>query len=163
MAVEKNRILVASLESQLNLLKKCLENPDAAQWRQLGKITQAFNLWLERARPLIPCASRLIALRVAQISEELSPNKPSEKAVRQLMNLLNEAEHHLANPQSPIQVIDLERDERFLLLGEDPCQAGSEVALTQGRIGLPFDMVEIPMPFQPEGISSTAFRFIIPN
>jgi len=163
MAVEKNRILMASLESQLNLLKRRLETPDASHWRQLGKMTQDFNLWLERARPLIPCAARLISLRVEQISEQLDPETPSEKSVRQLMNLLNEAGRHLTHPQTPIQVIDLERDERSFLLGEGQGQTYPEGASIQGRVGLPLDMVEIPVSFQPQGEFSAPFRFIIPN
>jgi len=161
MGMKKNRILQISLESQLSLLKGRLEHPDASQWRQLGKMTQDFGLWLERARPLIPCAARLISLRVDQICEQLLPERDSEKAVRQLLALLDEAGRHLSDPGSPIQVIDVDREEKAFLLGKDleyPYHS-----LSEGKVGLPFDMFDIPAWLQPDGDPSTPFLFIIPN
>ena len=156
MAVKKNRILQLALESQLDLLKRRLENPDAAQWRQLGKMTQDFDLWLERARPLIPCAARLISLRVNQISGTILPEVPAQRAARQLMDLLEEAGRHLANPGSPIQVIDLGKEERdFLIAGQCPAD--------ENLVGLPEEMFELPGWLQPQGEAAVPFRFIIPN
>jgi len=157
----KNRILLAALESQLELLKRRLAHPDAAQWRQLGKLTRDFDLWLERARPLIPCAARLISLRVGQISDQLFPEAPSDKAARQLRDLLDEAGRHLSDPLSPVQVIDLDRKERAFLLGKELC--GAEQVLNQGRVGLPFDMAEVPPALRPSGDAPLLSHYIIPN
>lgn len=162
MKQRKEQELLVSLTLQLEEFKDRVQQPGADRWRKMGKLAQDFTVWLERARPWLSCASSLISLRVEQIIGEVEPNRPSGKALQKLSDLLNEAGRHLANPGSPIQVIDLEGDEKPYL--GDPSWEGPVAAsfAIQGP-ALPSDMVEIPSSLYPDNNPAIPFRYIIPN
>jgi hypothetical protein len=160
---QESKLYRQALESQLDHLRQRLDKPDADQWRKMGKWAQDFDLWLERARPWIPCASRLISLRVEQIVRDYAPGERSDRALRKFSNLLEEAFRQLRQPGGVIQVLDLEperasenlekKEETQVLM---PYHANSGTQL-------PFDLIMIPEQFQPEGNPPVHFRYIIPN
>lgn len=151
------KVLIEALETQLEVLKSRLKRPDAAYWRQMGKLAQDFTVWLERARPFIPCASTLIALRVEQVMGEVDFSRANPKALRKLSDLLNEASRQLSQPGSPIQVIDLEREE-ITHIDSEP-----KSCFTPGGAVLPSDLIAIPEILRPEGNLPIQFRYLIPN
>jgi hypothetical protein len=147
---------LTALVNQLEYLKNRTREPDAAHWRKIGKLAQDFTAWLERARPWISCASSLIALRVEQVIGEVDPRQPSEKNLRKISNLLEEASRQLANPGMPIQVLDLERE------GLESLSAAESGAVS-GGIALPSGLIEIPEFLCPEGNAPVQYRFLILN
>jgi hypothetical protein len=158
----KEQELLVLLTLQLEEFKDRAHRPGADRWRQMGKLAQDFSVWLERARPWLSCASSLISLRVEQIMVEVEPHGPPGKALQKLSDLLSEAGRHLANPGSPIQVIDLEREGKDLSV-EDPWEGPAAAAFAIHGPALPSEMVTIPSLLYPEKNPAIPFCYIIPN
>ena len=152
-----------ALESQLGHLRGRLEGPDASHWEQMGKWAMDFDLWLERARPWISCASQLISLRVEQILKGFKPAARSEVDRRKFANLLEEAEKQLSKPGSAIQILDLGCRDDEGRSSAGPANRGLGARLAEREALLPFGLVEIPEHLQPEGSPPVQFRYIIPN
>lgn len=159
----ERQIFREALQSQLERLRSRLEKPDAGQWRQMGKFAEDFTLWLERARPWMPCASQLIALRVEQIVDDLGPQTRSEAAVRKFSDLVDEASRHLQQPGLPIQVLDLEIEKVAGVLSEAAQSPSIWPDMPDCGVGLPEGLFEIPAILQPPNDPPTHFRFLIPN
>src|SRR5581483_2465695 len=139
----------------------------------MGKWGKDFDLWLERARPWIPCASRLISLRVEQIIKDYTPGSRSEAALGKFENLLKEAFRQLHQPGS-IQVLDLEQDEAPGSVVElEPPKAtdrsghlvenGNQVLFSWEGAAFPAGLVPIPEILHPEGDMGPHFRYVFPN
>ncbi len=160
---EESRLYREVLGNQLELLRGRLARPDAGHWRQMGKLAQDFTVWLERARPWMGCASRLIALRVEQIVGEMIPEHPSEKVLKKFSDLLEEAHRHLSNPGQAIQVIDLERDSASMRLNHESVEDLSCSFAPWEGLSLPSLSVEIPDLLRPDGNPPAPFRYLIPN
>lgn len=158
----KEQELLVSLTLQLEEFKSRIHQPQADRWRQMGKLAQDFTVWLERARPWLSCASSLISLRVEQIIGEVEPQRPSGKALQKLSDLLTEAGRHLANPGSPIQVIDLEREGKNLPV-EDSWEGPVAASFAAQGPALPAELVEIPALLCPDENPLIPFRYLIPN
>jgi hypothetical protein len=159
----ERQIFREALQSQLGRLRSRLERPDAGQWRQMGKFAEDFTLWLERARPWMPCASQLIALRVEQIVDDLGSQTRSKTAVRKFVDLLTEAGRHLEQPGLPIQVVDLEVEKVAGVLRKSVQLPSIWPDMPDCGIGLPEGLFEIPTILQPPNDPPTHFRFLIPN
>jgi hypothetical protein len=153
----------AALESQLGHLKDRLERPEGNHWRKMGIWARDFDLWLERAKPWIPCASRLISLRVEQIVKGYRPDGRSEEDRSRFRDLLQEAERHLQDPNGAIQVLDLGTSPKASECPE-PVEVGDFRPISdEYNALLPTGLVEIPEDFQPEGNPPIHFRYLIPN
>lgn len=153
----------AALESQLGHLKDRLERPEGNHWRKMGIWARDFDLWLERARPWIPCASRLISLRVEQIVKGYRPDGRSEEDRSRLRDLLQEAERHLNDPSGAIQVLDLGTQRKTAECPQTLEVSGFQPISDEYNALLPTGLVEIPEDFQPEGNQPIHFRYLIPN
>lgn len=160
---EEKRFYRAALESQLDHLKGRLEGPDASYWGHMGQWAQDFDLWLERARPWISCASRLIALRVEQILKGFKPDDRSEPDRKKFVDLVEEAEKQLKRPGSSIQVIDLSGAGGAEKTVETPVHEAVCPFISDTNTMLPAGLVEVPEYLQPGGNVPVQFRYIIPN
>lgn len=154
---------LAALESQLGHLKDRLERPEGNHWRKMGIWARDFDLWLERARPWIPCASRLISLRVEQIVKGYRPDGRSEEDRSRFRDLLQEAERHLNDPNGAIQVLDLSASPKNNGCPETLEIEGLSTFSNEYHTLLPTGLVEIPEDFQPGGNPPIHFRYLIPN
>lgn len=157
MNYEKKHVHLEALASQLEFLKTRIQDPDAAQWRHMGKLAQDFTVWLEGAKPWMSCASNLIALRVEQVMGDVVPDHPSESCLIKLSDLLEEAGRQLSHPGLPIQVIDLNGE------GKGRPKDEKETFRAAGGIQLPPTLVEIPEMLRPQGNVPAQFLYIIPN
>jgi len=153
----KKHIHLEALAGQLEFLKSRIQDRDASQWRQMGKLAQDFTVWLERAKPWMSCASNLIALRVEQVMGDVVPDHPCDSCLVKLSDLMEEAGRQLSHPGLPIQVIDLKGNGKACpKTDEGPYPA-------TGGVSLPPTLIEIPEILRPQGNVPVQFLYIIPN